>query len=358
MKIFIKNLSGYLVSLEVLSSDTIYIVKQQIRRREGVPVFRQHLLLGGTTLEDCRTLSECNIVTHSTIDLKFRHYLVPSSTEQEEVGAEMDPRVVDLAYSVVVGKSQLWKANYHRKYQQWPLMNGIIAENTLESIVIQCDTDVIVEKMGLSERLIVQLYKIKTLPASHVEEELIDGSLFIDTYNYLIRFTPSSTSTTSSSTYKLVMNVAGYDSSSLMFETTGNVNDVSVDISRSFIASDSCSEQHQHENMEAIGNNVDDNDLVNTVYDAEEANIDRLCGEIKTQLLPGDCTTSGEEMVRMRMTMMLKYQMGNAFKEVNTHRVMDINKGQYVDVVHKHVATKVMRNQSRVEVPLFLYLQQ
>ena len=309
MKIFYKNLAGYLISLEVTASDTIYILKQHIRRREGVPVFRQHLLLGGTTLEDCRLLSECNIVTHSTIDLKFRHYLVPSSSEMLEE-EEMDPRAVDLAYSVIVGETQLWKANYHRKYQQWPLIIGtIMVDNLFESIVIQCETDVIVEKMGSVENLIVQLYKIKPLNASHCQEELVDGSLFIDKYNYLIKFTPTSTLTTSSSslssdrlgrdreTYKLVMNVTGYDSSSLLFETTGNVDNVNntvVDVSRSLISPHPCPGQQLNEHMEATGDNVN-NDLLNTVYVTEEAAIDRLCGEIKTQLLSGDSTTSGEE---------------------------------------------------------------
>ena len=272
-----------------------------------MPVFRQHLLLGGTTLEDCRLLSDCNIVTHSTIDMKFRHYLVSSSSEMLDEEKELEPRAVDLAYSVVVGNNQVWKANYSRKYQQWPMINGTIVAHTLGSIIIQCETDIIVEKMGRSENLILQLYKVKPLTASHFEEELIDGTLFIDKYNYLIKFTPSSTLTTSSSQlpndgercreiYKLVMNVAGYDASSLVFETPGNVNDVNKDFDVSRILTPgSCSAGRQlNDHVKATDNNVND-DQISTANDAEEAEIDMLCGKVKTQTLSGDSTTSGEE---------------------------------------------------------------
>jgi ubiquitin len=72
MQIFVKNLLGNTILLEVKSIDTIFDIKNKINEKDGILPEYQRLTFKGKELYDDRTLEDHNIQNEDTIHIYLR----------------------------------------------------------------------------------------------------------------------------------------------------------------------------------------------------------------------------------------------------------------------------------------------
>ena len=74
MQLFIRTLTGKIITLDVDSSDTIQKVTEKIHDKEGIPPDQQRLIFAGRCVTEhlTNTLAEFNIHKAATLDLVFR----------------------------------------------------------------------------------------------------------------------------------------------------------------------------------------------------------------------------------------------------------------------------------------------
>lgn len=67
--LFVKTLTGSLITLEVSGTDTIASVKRKISDKKGTPVNQQRLVYENEQLENDKTLDDCGIKRESNVYL-------------------------------------------------------------------------------------------------------------------------------------------------------------------------------------------------------------------------------------------------------------------------------------------------
>jgi len=72
MQIFVKNLIGNTIVIDVKSTDTIYDIKIKINEKDEILPEYQRLTFKGKELYDARTLEDHNIQNEDTIHIYLR----------------------------------------------------------------------------------------------------------------------------------------------------------------------------------------------------------------------------------------------------------------------------------------------
>ena len=72
MQVFVKNLVGRSITVDIEPTDTIRQLKDKIEQKEAIPHGDQRLVFAGKGLEDNRSVSDYSIQALSTIVMVLR----------------------------------------------------------------------------------------------------------------------------------------------------------------------------------------------------------------------------------------------------------------------------------------------
>jgi hypothetical protein len=72
MMIFVKTLTGKIITIEVEVNNTFSDIKKKIEDQEGIPVESQRLTIAGKQVSDDKTVLDCDLQTVTIVHLVLR----------------------------------------------------------------------------------------------------------------------------------------------------------------------------------------------------------------------------------------------------------------------------------------------
>lgn len=72
MQIFVKNLMGKSIAIDIEPTETIRQIKDKIEQQEAIPQGEQRLIFAGKGLQDNHSASDYNIRANSTVHMLLR----------------------------------------------------------------------------------------------------------------------------------------------------------------------------------------------------------------------------------------------------------------------------------------------
>ena len=159
----IRYLTGRIITLVLNKSDTIEIVKEKIKNKDGIPLDRQLLIYSGKELKDACTLSSYNINIQSTIHLvlqmpSMKIYVITQTNQTIRLYVEADDTI-----RTVKAKIQDKEGIQH--YQQKLLFDGEELNNsqTLSGSKI-CDKSILRLILPIWGSMHIHVHFINFLP--------------------------------------------------------------------------------------------------------------------------------------------------------------------------------------------------
>ena len=100
MQIFIKRMTGKVITIDASDGDTILLIKEKFQDKEGLSPAQVCLLFGGRELEDDKTLAHYSIAKETTLTM-IERVVAPAASPLQSVANAASTGEVTAALTLI-----------------------------------------------------------------------------------------------------------------------------------------------------------------------------------------------------------------------------------------------------------------